>query len=47
MDAAAVSLCKENDLPIIVLNLEDQGAVSSAIRGDRIGTLVSYPDAVS
>ena len=41
MDAAAVSLCKDNDLPIIVLNLEDQGAVSAAIRGDRVGTLVS------
>lgn len=41
MDAPAVSLCKENDLPIIVLNLEDQGAIVSAIRGDRIGTLVS------
>ncbi len=41
MDAAAVSLCKENDLPIIVLSLEDQGAVSAAIRGDRVGTLVS------
>ena len=41
MDAAAVSLCRENDLPIIVLNLEDQGAVSAAIRGDGVGTLVS------
>ncbi len=41
MDAAAVSLCKENALPIIVLNLEDQGAVSAAIRGDQVGTLVS------
>ncbi len=41
MDASAVSLCKENDLPIIVLNLEDQGAVSAAVRGDRVGTLVS------
>ena len=41
MDAAAVSLCKENDLPIIVLNLENQGAVSAAVRGDRVGTLVS------
>jgi uridylate kinase len=41
MDAAAVSLCRENDLPIIVLNLENQGAVSAAIRGDRVGTLVS------
>ncbi|MGY8797192.1 MAG: UMP kinase [Longimicrobiales bacterium] len=41
MDAAAVSLCKENGLPIIVLNLENRGAVGSAIRGERIGTLVS------
>jgi uridylate kinase len=40
MDAAAVSLCKENRLPIIVLNLEETGAVASAIRGDRVGTLV-------
>ena len=40
MDAAAVSLCKENRLPIIVLNLEDRGAVASAIQGDRVGTLV-------
>jgi len=41
MDAAAVSLCKENGLPIIVLNLEDRGAVAAAIRGERVGTLVS------
>ncbi len=41
MDAAAVSLCRENDLPIIVLNLEEQGAVRRAIRGGRVGTLVS------
>lgn len=41
MDAAAVALCKENDLPIIVLNLSDGGAVASAIRGERVGTLVS------
>jgi uridylate kinase len=40
MDAAAVSLCKENRLPIIVLNLEDRGAIASAIKGDRVGTLV-------
>ncbi|MDE3003847.1 MAG: UMP kinase [Gemmatimonadota bacterium] len=41
MDAAAVALCKENDLPIIVLNLSDRGAVANAIRGERVGTLVS------
>ena len=41
MDVAAVSLCKENGLPIIVLNLENPGAIASAIRGERVGTLVS------
>jgi len=41
MDGPAVSLCKENGLPIIVLDLEEQGSVSAAIRGERVGTLVS------
>ena len=41
MDTAAVSLCKENKLPIIVLNIEEKGSVSSAIKGNQIGTLVS------
>jgi uridylate kinase len=41
MDAAAVALCKENQLPIIVLNLSNRGAVAAAIRGERVGTLVS------
>jgi uridylate kinase len=40
MDAAALSLCRENRIPIIVLNLQEPGAVGRAIRGDRIGTLV-------
>jgi uridylate kinase len=41
MDAAAVSLCKDNDLPIIVLNIREPGAVVGAIRGEDVGTLVS------
>jgi len=41
MDAAAVSLCRENDLPIIVLNIGRPGAVAAAIRGEPVGTLVS------
>ena len=40
MDAAALSLCKENRIPIIVLNLDTPGAVATALRGERIGTLV-------
>lgn len=41
MDAPAVSLCKDNKLPIIVLNLENRGSVCDAIRGEKVGTLVS------
>ena len=41
MDAPAVSLCRENDLPIIVLSLGDREAVCAAIRGEPVGTLVS------
>ncbi len=41
MDAAAVSLCRDNDLPIIVLNIQEPSAVVSAIRGREVGTLVS------
>lgn len=41
MDAAAISLCKDNDLPIIVLNINHRGAVIAALRGEPMGTLVS------
>jgi len=40
MDAAAVSLCRENDIPILVFNLTKPGSILRAIRGDRIGTVV-------
>ncbi len=41
MDAAAVSLCKDNGLPIIVLNIQRPGAIAAAIRGEPVGTLVT------
>jgi uridylate kinase len=40
MDAAAISLCKDNGMPIIVLNIQRQGSVGAAIRGETVGTLV-------
>lgn len=40
MDQTAVTLCKENSLPLIVLNIHRQGAVSRAVRGERVGTIV-------
>jgi len=41
MDAAAVSLCRDNKLPVIVLNIRTPGAILGALRGERIGTLVT------
>ncbi len=41
MDATAVSLCMDNDLPIVVFDLMREGNVLRAVRGEKIGTLVS------
>ena len=41
MDAAAVSLCRDNSLPVIVLNIKRSGAILAALQGERIGTLVT------
>ena len=40
MDATAVSLCMDNDLPIVVFDLMSEGNVVRAVRGEQIGTLV-------
>jgi uridylate kinase len=43
MDATAVSLCMDNGLPIVVFDLMEKGNVVRAVRGEKIGTLVSQP----
>ena len=40
MDAAAISLCRENKLPIIVFNSLDEGNLKKVIMGEHIGTTV-------
>ncbi len=40
MDANAFGLCKENNLPIVVLNANKKGAVARVVQGERVGTLV-------
>jgi uridylate kinase len=40
MDATAVSLCMDNNLPIVVFDLMGAGNVVRAVRGEPIGTLV-------
>jgi len=41
MDQTAITLCKENKLPLIVLDVNAPRAVLKAIRGEKVGTLVS------
>jgi len=41
MDSTALSLCKDNEMPIIVFNLHQQGALEAIMRGEKCGTLVS------
>jgi uridylate kinase len=41
MDSTAISLCKDNNLPIIVFNLNGRGNIKRVIAGEKIGSLVS------
>ena len=41
MDSTAISLCMDNEMPILVLNLWDQSALKDALLGEHIGTIVS------
>lgn len=41
MDSTAISLCMDNSLPILVLNLWNPEALRQALYGDEVGTLVS------
>ncbi|HRQ25269.1 MAG TPA: UMP kinase, partial [Anaerolineales bacterium] len=41
MDSTAITLCMENNLPILVVNLWDNSALISAVRGEAVGTIVS------
>jgi len=40
MDATAISLCKDNNLPIIVFNLREKGNVKRVVTGEEIGTVI-------
>ena len=43
MDAAAVSLCMENDLPIVVFDLNQPDNIARVARGEPVGTLIAAP----
>jgi len=42
MDAAAFSLCMENDIPIVVFNFFNEGEILRAFRGEDVGTRVGH-----
>ncbi len=41
LDATAVSLAMDNDLPIVVFDMTKEGNIVRAVRGERIGTLIA------
>ncbi len=40
MDSTAISLCMDNNLPIIVFNVKEKGNIKRVVQGERLGTLV-------
>jgi len=43
LDGAAVSLCMENDLPIVVFDLNGTDNIARVVAGETIGTLIAGP----
>ncbi|CAM8918952.1 unnamed protein product [Rhodiola kirilowii] len=40
MDMTAITLCQENDIPVVVFNLNKPGNISKAILGEEVGTII-------
>ncbi|KAJ4810011.1 Uridylate kinase [Rhynchospora pubera] len=45
MDMTAITLCQENNIPVVVFNLQNPGNIAKAIMGEKVGTLIgnSFP----
>ena len=41
MDSTAISLCKENNIPIIIFNLNKHGNIRRVVTGKKVGSLIS------
>jgi len=41
IDPAAISLCSENNIPVVVLNIFKEGNITKTLYGEKIGTLIS------
>lgn len=42
MDSTAASMCRDNNVPILVFGLDDPQNIVRAVKGEKIGTLVNY-----
>ncbi|AQT70180.1 Uridylate kinase [Anaerohalosphaera lusitana] len=40
MDPSAVSLCRDNNIPVVVLNIFQEGNITKVLKGERIGTVM-------
>jgi uridylate kinase len=40
MDSTAISLCKDNNLPIVVFNLNRRGNIGRVVMGEKVGSIV-------
>jgi uridylate kinase len=47
MDTSAISLCKDNRLPILVFNMKEHGNINRAVMGERVGSIVKPDDEVA
>lgn len=41
MDTTAVTLCMENNLPIIAFALNEENSILNAVKGENVGTIIS------
>jgi uridylate kinase len=41
MDISAVSLCKDNNLPMIIFSMRERGNIGRVINGEKLGSLVT------
>ncbi|MGE0884877.1 MAG: UMP kinase [Blastocatellales bacterium] len=46
MDASAISLCKDNRLPILVFNMKEAGNIKRAVLGEPVGSIVKPDDEI-
>jgi uridylate kinase len=44
MDATAIVLCRDNNMPLRIMNINDPGALMRLMRGEVIGSLVEKGD---